>query len=109
MNAPENFSALFDLFISLRSSYVRPSTVSGSLIPAKKSLMGFMGDPIARDVTHLDLLQFVQSLMKPRTLGERTLPARTRDGINSTLRNLRTFGHWCARQTLLPQVRHVGS
>jgi hypothetical protein len=71
--------------------------------------MGFMGDPIARDVTHLDLLQFVQSLMKPRTLGERTLPARTRDGINSTLRNLRTFGHWCARQTLLPQGRHVGS
>lgn len=93
MSAPEKFSALFDLFVSLRSSYVRPSTVSGSLIPAKKSLMSVMGDPMTRDVTHLDLLQFVQTLLK----------TRTRDGINSTLRNLRTFGRWCARHELLPQ------
>ncbi len=54
-NAPQNFSALFDLFVSLRSSDVRPSTVSGSLIPTKKSLMSVMGDPIAFDVTNPDL------------------------------------------------------
>jgi integrase len=103
MNAPENFSALFDLFVTLRSSYVRSSTISGSLIPTKKCVMLVMGDPIGRDVTNLDLLQFVQTLLKPRSRDGKTLPPRTRDGINSTLRNLRTFGHWCTRQALLPQ------
>jgi integrase len=92
MIAPQNFSALFDLFISLRSSYVRKTTVRDTFIPTQKAVLRIMGDPVAKDVTSLDILLFIQTL----------LTKRKASGINANLRVLKSFGRWCAEQELLP-------
>jgi integrase len=86
MSTPENFSALFDLFKSLRAGYIRPSTIRDTFIPTKNAVNRIMGDPIVRDVGPLDLLQFIQSLLKTRKPG----------GINVNIRVLRSFGRWAA-------------
>lgn len=88
MTAPEKFSDLFDLFVSLRSGYVRETTIRDTFIPTKKAVLRNLGDPIVHNVSPLDLLQLIQTLLK----------TRKPTGVNVNIRVLRTFGRWLSAQ-----------
>jgi integrase len=88
-------SSAFDLYADLQSTYVSPKTIRDVYKPTKNALLRFLGDRPIEEITPTDLVRWVQHELREKKREPR--------GVNISIRTVRAFGNFLAKQKILPR------